>query len=52
MNKNELLETLHVYRKKYGKNDKRVLNLLLLLADENEYEYRKHNFETKFNYKK
>lgn len=28
-----------------------VLKILLLLADENQYEYRKRNFEIKFGYK-
>ena len=49
--KEQLLETLHFFRKKYGKNDKHVLKILLLLADKNEYEYRKRNFEIKFGYK-
>ena len=51
--KKQLLDSLKIVRKKYGKNHKRTLKVLLQLAkleSESTYQYRLHNFKTKFNY--
>jgi len=48
-----LKESLKICRKKYGKNDKRCLKILLSLAKiegEHIFNYRKANFKFKYGY--